>query len=243
MPNLFHPITITERAVSSFIGLLFVALGVLLAMHFNFGPVQVFYWWALFIILPALLFFAGAWWAARRRFGRFALGLLGLGLIVFTVAAMFLLNLNWALWWPLMLIAPALTLIGVGLPNLAPSQKPAFVASISLLAWIGLAVCLLGFIFLTGNFQWIDLRLLAQSWGWWSAIILLCALGAAFNAVWLWRKSGKFSLVVLGIALLTNTLLIAAIFEWVQAPRRIEQLPWLLITSGVWIGVYFLVRK
>lgn len=244
MSNLFRPITVTERAISSVIGLFFVVLGVLLAVRFNLGPVQVFTWWALFIVLPALLFFAGAWWVARRRFsGRFALALLGLGLIVLTVAAIFLLNLSWDLWWPLMVVTPALTMIGIGLPNLAPSQKPAFVAWISLLAWIGLAVCLLGLIFLAGNFQWIDLQLLAQSWGWWSAILLLCALGAAFNAVWLWRQSGKFTLPVLGILLLTNTLLIAAIYEWIQAPRRIEQLPWLLITSGVWLGVYFVVRS
>lgn len=244
MSNFFRPITVTERAVSSTIGLLFVALGLLLALRFNLAHDLSFHWWACFIVLPALLFFAGAWWLARRRFsGRFALALLGLGLVVFTVAGIFLLNLNWDLWWPLMLITPGLTLIGAGLPNLSPSQKPAFMAWISLLAWIGLAVCLLGFIFLAGNFQWIDLPLLAQAWGWWSAILLLCALGAAFNATWLWRQSGKFSLAVLGIVLLGNTLLIAALYEWVQTPRRIEQLPWLLITSGIWLGVYCLIRN
>jgi hypothetical protein len=244
MLTLFHSsIVVTERAISSTIGLLFVALGLLLAVQFNMGPSQVFHWWALFIILAALLFFWGAWWAARRRLSRLALGLLGLGLIVWTVAGIFLLNLSWGLWWPLMLITPALTLIGVGLPNLAPAPKPAFVAWISLLAWIGLAVGLLGLVFLAGNFQWINLQLLAQSWGWWSSILLLCALGAAFNAIWLWRQSDKFSLPVLGIVLLSNTLLIAAIYEWIQAPQRIEQLPWLLITSGVWMGVYFVIRN
>jgi hypothetical protein len=245
MLNFFRSsITVTERALSNLIGLLFVALGLLLAVRFNLGSSQVFHWWALFIILPALLFFAAAWGAARRRFsGRLALALLGLGLIVLTVAGIFLLNLNWAQWWPLMLITPGLTLIGAGLPNLAPSPKPAFVAWVSLLAWVGLAICLLGLIFLAGNFQWIDLQRLAQGWGWWSAILLLCALGAAFNAIWLWRRSGKFSLAVLGIVLLTNTLLIAAIYEWIQAPRRIEQLPWLLITTGIWVGIYFVIRK
>jgi hypothetical protein len=245
MSNYFSGrITLTVRSVTTIIGLLFVSLGLLLAVRFGAGSVLKFHWWALFIVLPAVLFFGGAVLAARRPvLGRLTMLLLGLGLIVLAVAGIFLLDLSWEQWWPLMLLTSALMLIGVGLPNLTAAPKPVDAAWISLLAWVGGALVLLSFTFLAGNFGRIDLALIAQSRGWWSVFILLCAAGAAFNAAWLYRKGGDFSLAVLGIVLLTNTLLIAGIYEWFQVPQRIEQLPWLFTTSGVWMVVYFLAKN
>ena len=237
-------ITLSVRSVAATIGLLAVSLSLLLAARFGGGLAQEFHWWALFIVLPAALFFGGALATARWPvLNRLTLALLGLGLIVLAVASIFLLGLSWQEWWPLMLITPALMLIGVGLPNLSPAIKPAAAAWISLLAWVGTSLGLLGLTFLAGNFGRIDLARLAQSWGWWSVFILLCAAGAAFNAAWLLRKDGEFSLAVLGIVLLANTLLIAGLYEWLQVPRRIEQLPWLFTLSGVWLAVYLLVKK
>jgi hypothetical protein len=237
-------ITLTVRSVAIIIGLLFVFLGLLLAVRFGAGSVQEFHWWALFIVLPAVLFFGGALLAARKPvLGRLTMALLGLGLIILAVASIFLLDLNWEQWWPLMLLTPALLLIGVGLPNFTAAPKPFDAAWISLLAWVGGSLGLLSLTFLAGNFGRIDLALLAQSWGWWSAFIWLCAAGAAYNAAWLYRKGGKFSTSVLGIVLLANTLLIAGVYEWFQVPRRIEQLPWLFVTSGIWLVVYFLDKS
>ena len=235
-----EPFFVTERSVAVIIGVLLASLGLVTLARNIFSSPQEFHWWASFIVLPALFFFGSAWVLARQRFSsRISLVLLGLGLIVLTVAAIFLLNLAWERWWPLMLITPALTLLILGLPNLAPAQKPAVTAWVSLLAWVGLSTLLLGLTFLAGNFQRIDLQVLQHSWGWWSIFILICALGATFNGGWLWRQSGVFNLPVLGLFLLTNTLLIVAMFEWFQVSHRIEQLPWLLITSGIWLVLYF----
>ncbi|MFZ6027589.1 MAG: hypothetical protein ACOYYS_07730 [Chloroflexota bacterium] len=228
-----------ESYVAVFAGTILTALGLLMAIRNGLEPGHPFRWWALFILLPGLMFFGGAWLAARGQAPyRVGLILFGLGLIVLTVASIFLLNLRWERWWPLMLIAPALPLFLIGLPDPALAQKPAAAAWLSLLSWVGATVILLGLTFLAGNFRLIDLSAWTQRFGWWGVFILLCAIGAAVNGAQLWMQTNGLSLPVLGLGLVAVTLLIAAVFECFHFGHRAE-LPWQLLASGILLVLYF----
>lgn len=70
-------------------------------------------WWALFILIPAMGSFGTAWNAYQNAGGKFTLTVRGSligGLVMTLVAAIFLFNLNWALFLPFILI-----LAGVGI--------------------------------------------------------------------------------------------------------------------------------
>ena len=70
-------------------------------------------WWALFILIPAVGSFGSAWRAyqnAGRKFTSTVRGSLIGGLMMMLIAAIFLFNLNWALFFPAILI-----LSGIGL--------------------------------------------------------------------------------------------------------------------------------
>jgi len=70
-------------------------------------------WWALFILIPAIGAFSNAWRNYQDAGGRMTSRVRGAmigGFILLLVAAMFLFNLNWVIFGPLMLI-----LVGVGL--------------------------------------------------------------------------------------------------------------------------------
>jgi hypothetical protein len=70
-------------------------------------------WWALFILIPAIGSLAEAWReyvANGRRFGGGVARSLVIGLLLVFVTVVFLLELDWAYIWPVVLI-----LIGAGL--------------------------------------------------------------------------------------------------------------------------------
>lgn len=92
----------------------------------------------MFILLPALPFWGGAWAAVHRLAPyRLTLGLFGLGLVVLAVAGMFLLNLRWERWWPIMLITPTLVVFLLGLPDQALLRHPEAAAWLGMLVWVG----------------------------------------------------------------------------------------------------------
>jgi hypothetical protein len=71
-------------------------------------------WWALFILIPALGSFGTAWGMARAAGGHFGMRargafIVGLGLTL--VTAMFLLNLNWTVLGPALLLLAGLGLL------------------------------------------------------------------------------------------------------------------------------------
>lgn len=63
-------------------------------------------WWAWFILIGALAPLTAAWerWRARGRIDAGVAHRLLAATAVLLVAAMFLLNLDWAVWWPLFVI-------------------------------------------------------------------------------------------------------------------------------------------
>jgi hypothetical protein len=69
-------------------------------------------WWSVFIYLAAASCFVNAWrsYRARGEVGSAAGGSLTWGLMLTVVATIFLLDLEWNMWWPAILIA-----LGVGM--------------------------------------------------------------------------------------------------------------------------------
>lgn len=238
--NFLESIFQTEKSVIFIAGLLLGLLGLSVMARNHIFANQEFRWWALFILIPAFLFFGLS--AAFIHWGlhyRLSLIMLGLGLTVLAVASLFMLNLSWERWWPVMLITPTLTLFLLGLPDSTLAQKPEAAAWIGVLAWIGFSMVLLGFFFLAGNFGLVDLAGLTQRWGWWSLFILLCAVGAAFNAFWLWQQTNTLGLPLTGLACLTSVFFIASVFEAFRLPN-IWELPVQSISSGILLAAHLL---
>src|SRR4029079_14163551 len=80
------------------------------------GAAQFFHrenWWAVFILLPAVRLLGAAAMAvglARGAFTLWARLALSAGLVVLAVALMFMLQLDWGIAWPVMVIVPGLAL-------------------------------------------------------------------------------------------------------------------------------------
>ena len=92
-------------------GAILIGLGILFLLN-NLNVFYVENWWALFILLPAVGAFTTAWKTYRqdrRLSSPVRANLIG-GTILTLVAAMFLFNLDWMIFGPILLI-----LAGVGL--------------------------------------------------------------------------------------------------------------------------------
>ena len=97
----------TARADHGWIpGVVLIGLGLLFLANNVFGVELVHNWWALFILIPAAANLNRAWERYRRdgRWSAAARGSLTGGLLIATVAFIFLLDLNWAIFWPVLLI-------------------------------------------------------------------------------------------------------------------------------------------
>lgn len=98
-------------------GIVLIIFGVLfLLQNLDIEVPAVDNWWALFILIPAIGAFIGAWNSYQEVGGRLTYAVrwgVVSGLILTMVALTFLLNLNWGLIWPIVLIVIGLAaLIG-----------------------------------------------------------------------------------------------------------------------------------
>jgi hypothetical protein len=94
------------------LGIMLILLAVILFMQ-NLKVITFTNWWALFILLPALGSFGTAWRLASEAGGRFsarARGAVIVGLLLVLVTGMFLLQLNWVILGPVLLVVA-----GIGL--------------------------------------------------------------------------------------------------------------------------------
>lgn len=179
-----HPVGgFTWGSILVTLGIIFLLQNLhLMSEHFN--------WWALFILVPALISLTSAFTAFQGsgwRINAAAGSGLGGGLVILTVALMFLFDLNWSVWWPLMLIVPGFAVFINGF-NDRPSLSPIASGLVNLSYWSGAALMLLGAAF---QFDRLGFLHLAETFGryqWWGAIILIVGLGLVFNA---YRISGK----------------------------------------------------
>jgi len=92
-------------------GAVLIILGIVFLVR-NLTGFSINNWWAIFILIPAVGSLATAWRIYQSNGGRFtpaARGPLIGGLILLTVASVFLFDLDWGAIWPVFLI-----IIGVG---------------------------------------------------------------------------------------------------------------------------------
>jgi len=216
------------RGTSKWGGLVLVALGALL-FTLNVVEVSLENWWALFILMPALALIG---WG--RRIGRGVNGRLpflarltyATGLIILVVAVMFLVNFDWSVWWPMMLITPGLAMlmaIGKG------SSDPSAAAWIGYLRSVAMSTIGLGAVFLTNALGVIDLDMLGQL-RWWGIFIAIPALGAVLQAV---RLSGRLG----HISFSAIALLVIAFFSGGTAVMELLGLSW-DTSHGFWTVAY-----
>lgn len=99
-------------------GAALVILGIIFLLR-NTGIYDLDNWWALFILIPAVGAFSNGWNAYRNegRLSIHARGSLLTGFIMLMLAAIFLFNLNWAIYAPaLILMAGIFLLVNALLP-------------------------------------------------------------------------------------------------------------------------------
>jgi len=219
-----------RRSGAALAGLILMALGAtfllqslgLLGRNFN--------WWAIFILIPALttLWAAGvAFSRGGMRFNAAVRGSLGGGLIILAVALMFLLGLDWGVWWPLMLIVPGLAIFINGFSDSA-NVSAAALANMNF--WTGVAVAGLGTAFLLNNLHALSLRALFGAFQWWGIFVLIPGLGALFNAgVVFWKSGRRFNLAARG-------LLAAGLATCAVAAVALLGLDWNLLTPIILIA-------
>ena len=103
------------RPYGWFGGAFLILLGVIILLQ-NMGIRFLANWWALFILLPAFWAFVGAWNIYQDN-GRITQGVassLTIGILLTILALSFLLNLEFGLFWPVLLIVGGLVLLLTG---------------------------------------------------------------------------------------------------------------------------------
>lgn len=226
-----EPQPVRGRGGAALGGLILIALGAtfflqtlgLLGPHFN--------WWAIFILIPACSSLWAAWMAytrGGRRFNAAARGSLSGGLIVLTVALMFLAGADWRVWWPLMVIVPG---AAVCLNGVADTDNPSLKALANMNFWIGGTVAGLGGMFLLSTLHVLNLREMFGAFQWWGIFILIPGLGAFLNAYLVFRKSDN-RLNAAARGLLTAGLVASAV-----AVVALLGLDWNLLAPIILIGV------
>jgi hypothetical protein len=102
-------------------GIVIILIGVYLLLSQIQGFAFINNWWALFILIPAVASFAAAWYqfnSAGKRLNRMARGSVIGGLVLTLVAVTFLLNWNWGIVGPLLLIVAGVSIVlNFMLPN------------------------------------------------------------------------------------------------------------------------------
>jgi len=94
-------------------GAVLIILGVIFLV-INLTGFSIDNWWAVFILIPAFGSLAAAWRMYQSSGGRFtaaARGPLIGGLILLTVASVFLFDLDWGAIWPVFLIVIAVAVL------------------------------------------------------------------------------------------------------------------------------------
>ena len=231
---------------SFFWGFILVTLGLIFLLQ-NIGVLgRHVNWWAIFIFIPAFGSFAGAWAALQHSDGRFNTAVrsaLGSGLIITTVAVMFLFGMDWGLWWPLMLIMPGLSLILNSFPDTTSKLGPSLTGLLGFGVWSGASVTLLGVTFLLSNLKVINLHLLFGSFQWWGIFILIPGIGALLNAFMIFQQNDGHlniaSRALLGLGLIICAVAALALFglDWSLLA------PIILIAAGIALLAGFIGRR
>ena len=221
-----------------------VAIGFILLIQ-NLGVGLHLNWWAVFIFIPVVASLKTAWTQMQKtgKFDSIVAGSLGSALIVGTVAVLLLLGLDWTKWWPLMVIAPGVSVLLTGIASVSADEHPNLKALLGWNLWLGIAAILLGVGFLINYLPISSLKPLIEGYRWWAIPILVAGVGALISALFFFIKNeGEsrwtgFALIVAGIAVLGVGLLALLLISWKLL------LPIILIAAGIVVMTGVFSRK
>jgi hypothetical protein len=202
-------------------GVSLVLLGVVFTAVNLLGIGRLENWWSGFILLPGILFLGlgRTMWSGNGRVAFLPRFNTGLGLILVTVALMFLFGLNWEVWWPMMIVMPGVAawmLGGVrsGVGGTAPSACPTKLgrsgqAVLRLGRWLGFTMILLGLTFLADQLSLINLQAAFGDFHWWGFFILIPGIGAFVEGLRVMRQStwASMSLLIAGVWIVSSGLM------------------------------------
>lgn len=181
MSNAFPPSDAGNRRRRNrvFFGLILILAGFLLLLQ-HFTDFEFRNWWALFLLIPALGALSTGWLIYQNtgHINESVRGSLNGSLLLLTIAVMFLANLDWAIWWPLVLIVPGMILLlnGFSLPGSFERGRPlALRLHRPWIGWSGLGVLFLGTGFLLNQLGMFNLSVILPNW--WAIAILIPAFG------------------------------------------------------------------
>lgn len=218
------------------VGIILVVLGIVFLLR-QFKVNILTNWWALFILASALGILSTSWstWQKNGRFDSSVRSTFGGGLVILTLALMFLFDLRWALYWPLMLIVFGLSMMLSNIPdkNAQPHKDLHHYASLGF--WFGIAGMLLGAAFLFKNLAAYEFARLFGSFRWYGVFVILPAIGALVSSYKLYRENDHHFVlsarILLGIGLLT--LVIAGFI--------LSPLPWNVLYAVILIALGIIV--
>ena len=149
-------------------------------------------WWAAFIFIPAIgsLASAGRAFSKSGKFDAAVRSNVGSALVLGTLASMLLFDANWSKWWPLMVIAPGISMFLGGISGIDAQKHKNVAALVSLNLWVGAAVILLGIGFLA---KFLPIPAIDQyliGFNWWAIPILIAGAGALFSALLVFPAAG-----------------------------------------------------
>jgi hypothetical protein len=210
-----------RRSRFPWIGIILIILGVVFFLQQTGRLTEHFNWWALFILIPALGSLTGMYYAIRSSgsFNQTARSELGSSVVLFTLTYMFLFNLDWEIYWPLMVIAGGFSILIGSIPGERVKERQNIKRFMSMGIWFGAGALLLGVAFLLKNLQIMDVTAtLGDRWYAW--LVLLPGVGNLVNAFLLYRAEGnKVSmgvrvLVGLGLIIIILAVLMLAGVAW-----------------------------
>jgi len=232
--NVPKPAASSPRRNSAWFGMILILAGIIIFAQQTGWLGPRFNWWALFILIPAFGSLTGAFYAfqASGRFNAAVRNSLGSALILFTLTFMFLLGLGWSVYWPLMVIAPGLSVLLNGFGGKE---------GLNMAFWIGLGAVYLGVGFLGINTGWMDLAQRLEPYNWWGIAILIPALGAFVSALLGLLRGEKFG-NVLGLTIFGLLTAAAGLIGFFSANWTLIG-PVLLIVAGIGILVGIFSEK
>lgn len=195
-------------------------------------------WWALFILIPALASLGGAFTALAQtgKFNAAVRGGLGGGIVLLTLAFMFLFGLDWTIWWPLMVLAGGLSIF---LEGLSGKEIEGVGGVLNIGLWIGLGAIFLGGGFLLMNLKVFDMAAAFGAYQWWAVAILIPGIGAVLGGLLSPLVAKKYTGTAFGLTLFGLATVIVGIIaffgiSWdILGPALL-----ILVGLGILVGIF-----
>ena len=213
-----------------FWGLAMVAVGAAIILS-QLGLLDSGYnWWAIFVLVPGFGFFSGAldMLITKRRLSSGVRSMFGTGLLVLTVGGILLFDLNWGIYWTLILIVVGFSMFLNGFADKKEQKGPISRWFNRFGWWMGLAVAGLGTAFLlkylgvfslSGWYSEWALQFTSVTNGWWGLFLLLPGIGGLLHSLIIILTARRFPftailLAVLGVGFLSVGVVAALGLKW-----------------------------